>query len=65
MIWINLLITLLILGLIFYVVWWGIQKAALGPPFDKVIIVLYVIAVVVVLVGVLTGHVNFPILNLK
>jgi hypothetical protein len=58
----GLLITLVILGLIFGVLWWGIQQIPLPAPFPMVIRVIFVLVVVVVLVSMLTG--NLPLIRL-
>jgi hypothetical protein len=55
----GLLITLVILGLIFAVLWWGVTKLTplLPPPFGVVIQVIFVLVVVVVLISLLLGHI--------
>ncbi len=60
----GLLITLVIWGIIFYVLWWGLGAIALPEPFNKVATVILILAAVVVILGVLTGQVapfNLPI----
>ena len=61
---IGLLITVIILGLIFGVLWWGIQQIPMPAPFKSVAIGIFVLIVVLVLLGLLTGNVNIPILKL-
>jgi len=61
---VGLLITILILGLIFAVIWWGINTIALPAPFKTVAVGIFVIIVVIVLVGLLTGNVSIPLLKL-
>jgi len=59
-----LLISLVIWGLIFYIIWWGLGQIALPEPFNKVITVILVLAVIIVIIGVLTGGIApFPFLN--
>lgn len=59
-----LLISLVIWGLIFYVLWWGLAKIALPEPFNKIATVVLVVATVLVLIGILTGSIApFPILG--
>jgi|GEM_PF-2070266 hypothetical protein len=55
----GLLVTVVILGLIFAVLWWGIQQLApkVPPPFATVMQVLFVLVVVVVLISLLLGHI--------
>lgn len=61
---IALLISLVIWGLIFYVLWWGLGKIALPDPFGKVVTVILVLAAIVVIVGLLMGNVApFPFLS--
>lgn len=54
---ISLLITLVIWGLIFYLLWWGLERVGLPEPFNKVATIVLVVATIVVLIGVLTGSV--------
>jgi hypothetical protein len=49
------LISLVIWGLIFYVLYWGLSKIALPEPFGKVATVILVLAAVIVVIGILTG----------
>lgn len=57
---ISLLVTILILGLIAGIVWWGINQIAMPAPFKSAAIGVFVLIVVLVLLGLLTGHVNIP-----
>lgn len=50
-----LLIKLIILGLIFYVLWWGLGRIALPEPFNKIAIAILVIFAVVALFYFLVG----------
>lgn len=60
---ITLLLSLIIWGLIFYVIWWGLAKIALPEPFAKVATVVLVVAAIIVVIGLLTGSVHtFPFL---
>ena len=49
------LISLVIWGIIFYVLWWGLSKIALPEPFGKIATVILVLATVIVVIGILTG----------
>jgi uncharacterized membrane protein YwzB len=51
----NALLWLVIVGLILYVCWWGLQKIALPEPFNKVAVVVLVLITVVILVNFLLG----------
>lgn len=54
---ITLLLTLIIWGVIFYVLWWGLGKIGLPEPFNKIAVVILVLATVYVLIGILTGSI--------
>ena len=58
----SLLVTVIIAGLIAYLLFWLLGQIALPAPFDKVAIVLLSLAAVVFLIGLLTGSV--PVLKL-
>lgn len=60
---IHLLIMLVVWGIVFYVLWWGLGKVALPEPFNKVAIVILVLATVVVLLSLLFGFVGAPTLH--
>jgi len=60
---VGLLVTVIILGLICYILWWGLGQLKLGPPFDKVVTVIFVLIIVLVLLGLLTGRV--PLFNFR
>lgn len=53
----TLLLTLIIWGVIFYILWWSLGAVALPEPFAKVATVVLVVAAVFILIGVLTGGV--------
>ena len=58
---IALLISLVIWGIIFYVLWWGLGKIGLPEPFNEAAVFLLVLATIIVLVGLLMGSVPvFP-----
>lgn len=61
----NLLLAILIVALIFGVIWWGITQIPIPAPFNTVVRIVFVIAVVLTLVALLTGHWSFPILGLR
>ena len=52
----SLLVWVVILGLVFYLLWWLLAKIALPEPFGKVATVILALAAVVILIGILTGH---------
>jgi len=53
----SVLISLVIWGIIFYVLWWGLGKLGLPEPFNKVATVILVITTILVLIGILDGQV--------
>ena len=54
---ITLLLSLVIWGIIFYVLWWALGLIGLPEPFNKIAVVVLVIATVYVLIGILTGSI--------
>jgi len=65
---ISLLISVVIWGLIFWIIWWGLGKIGLPEPFAKVATVILVVAIIVVVIGLITGSSTFLLgsgLNLK
>jgi len=61
---IALLISLVIWGLIFWLLWWGLSKVGLPEPFNKVATILLVLATIVVIIGLLMGSIQpFPVLG--
>ncbi len=53
----SLLVTLVIVGLIFYLLYWFIGMVGLPEPFGKVATVILALAAVIFLIGILTGQV--------
>jgi uncharacterized membrane protein YwzB len=62
---IGLLVTIILVGIIFYVLFWGLQKIALPEPFNKVAMAILVLIVVVVLLGLLFGGVSVPMFRIR
>jgi len=61
---ILLLLTIVIWGFIFWLLWWGLAKIGLGEPFNKLATIVLVIAAILVVVGILMGTIApFPILT--
>lgn len=59
----SLLVTLVIVGLIFWLIWWFVGQVGLPEPFAKVATVLIALAAVIYLIGLLTGQVPTMHLN--
>jgi hypothetical protein len=62
---VNLLVVVIVLGLVFYVLWWLLGRIGLPEPFGKVAEVLLALIAVVLLLGVLFGHVSVPVLSVR
>lgn len=64
---IGLLVTVIILGLVFYVLYWllGVISPKLPAPFGVVAQVILALIVVVVLLGLLFGGISIPVLRVR
>ena len=62
---IGLLITVIILGLIFYVAYWVLAKIPLPAPFNVVAQVVLGLIVLVVLLSLLFGGISVPVLRIR
>jgi hypothetical protein len=62
---ISLLITVVVLGLIFYLAHWALSRIPLPEPFGVVANVILVLIVVIVLLGLLFGSISVPVLRLR
>lgn len=61
---INLLVSLLILAIVAGLLWWAITMLPLPAPFAQIVRVVFVLIIVLVLLGVLFGNVQVPVLRL-
>lgn len=52
----SLLVTLVIVGLIFWLLWWFLGVVGLPEPFGKVATVILALCAVIYLIGILTGQ---------
>jgi hypothetical protein len=59
---INLLVWLIILGLVFYVIYWAVSQIPLPAPFNVVVRVVLALIVVIVLLSALFGGIHVPVL---
>jgi hypothetical protein len=57
------LVSLIVVGLVCYLLWWLIGYMALPEPFDKVARVIIALVAVVYLIGVVTG--NAPVVKFR
>ena len=55
---ISLLLSLVVWGLIFWILWWAISTIGIPEPFHKVAVVILVVAAVIIVIGLLTGSVT-------
>lgn len=64
---IHLLITVVVLGLIFYVIWWAIGYFAIPEPFNKVIRVVVGLIALIILISLLLSLLGYssPLPGLK
>ena len=63
---IAVLLSLVIWGLIFSILWWAIGVVGMSEPFHKVAVAILVIASVVIAIGLLMGSIApFPFLALS
>lgn len=53
---ISLLATVVLLGIICYILWWAVEKIGLPEPFNKVAQAIIVLIVVIYLLALLTGN---------
>lgn len=60
---VSLLVYLVIVGLVLYVLWWGLGKIGLPEPFNKIATVLLVLLTVVLLLNILFGFTGEPIVR--
>ena len=60
---ISVLIYLVIIGLVFYAVWWFIGYVGLPAPFDKIIRVIVGLVALVVVVGLLLDLAGTPLVT--
>jgi heme A synthase len=61
---ISLLIAIIVLGLLAYLLWWGVAAIGLPDPFNKVARAVVILIVVVLVLGVFTGTITVPVLRL-
>jgi len=61
----QLLISLIVVGLVCYLLWWLIAYVGLPEPFNKVARVIIALFAVLFLLGVLTGNVSMPVFKLR
>lgn len=60
----NLLIWFVVLGLIFYVIWWALGQFALPEPFNKIIRVIVVLICAILLINIMLGLIDHQFIRL-
>jgi hypothetical protein len=55
MISMSLIVSLVVAGLVFWILWWGLGAIGLPQPFDKIIRVILIVCVVLFLINLLLG----------
>jgi Zn-dependent protease with chaperone function len=62
---ITLLIYIIVLGLVFYILWWLLGKVGLPEPFNKIATMILALICVLVLLNLLFGILPMPALRLR
>lgn len=57
---INTFIWLIVIGLIFWVLWWALGAIGVPEPFNKVLRVILIVAAVIILINFLLGILGSP-----
>ena len=58
---ISLLVTVIVLGLVFYLLYWLVGQVPMPEPFKVVATVLLALVAVIILLSILFGGVNVPV----
>lgn len=53
---------LIVLGIIFWLLWWLVDYVGLPQPFNKVVKVILAVAAVIVIINVLLGLIGHPLI---
>lgn len=62
---VSLLVTLVVAGLVCYLLWWLVGYMALPAPFDKVARVIIALVAVVFLLNVVMGMAGTPMFRMR
>lgn len=62
---ISLLVYVIVIGLVFYLLYWLLGQIPLPAPFKTVALVILALLAVLILLGALTGHVGLPRIGLR
>lgn len=61
---ISLLVTIVVLGLVFYLIYWIVGQIPMPEPFKTVALVIIGLIAVILLLGLLFGGVSLPRLRI-
>lgn len=62
---VSVLFTIIIVGLVFWLLWWLVDYLALPAPFNKVARVILAVAAVFILISLLLSLVGYPIIRMS
>lgn len=61
----GLIIYLVVIGLIFWVIWWFLGYVGVPEPFNKVIRVILALVALIIVVNILLGFAGHPLFRLE
>lgn len=61
----SLLVYVVVIGLIFWCIWWALGYFAIPEPFNKIIRVVVGLVALVIVINLLLGLVGHPFLSLR
>jgi uncharacterized membrane protein len=59
----SLVVWVIVIGLVFYLLWWLVGYIGLPEPFNKVVRIILAVAAVIFLINVLLGLAGHPLLR--
>lgn len=62
---ISFLVWIIVVGIIFYLLWWLLAQVGLPEPFNKVARIVLAVVAVLVLINLLLGLVGTPIVRMR
>ena len=61
----SMLIYLVVIGLIFWCIWWALSYFAIPEPFNKIIRVVVGLVALIIVINLLLGLVGHPFISLQ
>jgi hypothetical protein len=61
----SLVIYLVVIGLIFWCIWWALSQFVIPEPFNKVIRVVLGLVALIIVINLLLGLLGTPLFNLR